>query len=155
VQTGLSVTSPAPILITTPSTAGFTYAVYVSQPGSTAILNLGLSTQGPQVGPYAGQAIQIPPSTAVTVTGVGLFQVPPAAPATGVVVFPTFVFGQRSFACLKLEEVQWNRLYNADKSDPHNQRRVIGYKYFEGWVILNQQFLARIESTASNTGAFG
>jgi len=154
VQTGLSVTSPAPITLTTPSTAGFTYAVYVSQPGSTAILNLGLSAQGPTTGPYAGMAISIPPSTAVTITGVGLFQVPPAAPATGIKVYPTIVFGQRAFAALKLEEVSWNRLFEADKSDPHNQRRVIGYKFFEGWVILNQQFLARIESTASNTGAF-
>jgi hypothetical protein len=70
-------------------------------------------------------------------------------------VYPTFVFGKDAFATLKLMKVEWNRLYNADKADPHNQLRVIGYKYMEGWVILNQQFLARIESTASNTGAFG
>lgn len=154
VQTGLSVTSPAPILVTTPSTAGYTYSVYVSQPGSTAILNYGLSAQGPTSGPLAGQATQIPPSTAVTVTGIGAFKVPPAAPATGVTVYPTLVFGQRSFACLKLEDISWTRLFEADKSDPNNQLRIIGWKLFEGWVILNQQFLARIESTASSNGSF-
>jgi N4-gp56 family major capsid protein len=154
VQTGLVLTAAQNIQVTTPATPGFTYAVYVSAAGSTAILNLGLSAQGPATGPYQGMAISIPPSTVVTVTGPGLFQVPPAAPATGIIVFPNFFFGQRAFASLRLEEVSWNRLFEADKSDPHNQRRVIGYKYMEGWVILNQQFLARLETTASNTGAF-
>lgn len=141
------------VSLTTPSTPGFTYAVYIGSTTSPA--NLGLSTSGPSSGVYQGQAILIPPSTSVTITGVGLFQVPPAAPATGVTVFPTYVFGKKAFACLELEKVQWNRLFDADKSDPHNQLRVIGYKFFEGWCILNQQFMARIESTASNTGAFG
>jgi len=156
VQTGISVTGPnGSITLTTPNTAGFTYAVYISQAGSTNILNLGTSAAGPTTGPYAGQAFQIPANTAITVTNIGIFQVPPAAPATGVTVFPTLVFGQRAFACLKLENISWTRLFEADKSDPLNQLRVIGYKYFEGWVILNQQFMARIESTASNTGTFG
>ena len=70
-------------------------------------------------------------------------------------MFPTFVFGEDAFACLELENITWTSLFEADKSDPHNQQRVVGYKFFEGWVILNQQFLARIESTASNTGSFG
>jgi hypothetical protein len=118
-------------------------------------MNLGLTTSGPSSGPYSGQAIQIAPGTTVTITGVGLYQIPPAAPATGVTVFRTYVFGKEAFATLKLENIQWNRLYEADKSDPHNQLRVVGWKYFEGWVILNQQFMAAMESTASSTGAFG
>jgi N4-gp56 family major capsid protein len=154
VTTGVSVTTGG-ITLTTPSTPGFTYAVYVSQPASTSPANLGLCTAGPLTGPYQGQAIQLPPATSVTITGIGLLQVPPAAPGIGITVYPTFIFGQKSFACLKLENVSWNRLFEADKSDPHNQLRVIGYKFFEGWVILNQQFLARIESTASNSGNFG
>ncbi|MES2137592.1 MAG: N4-gp56 family major capsid protein [Pseudomonadota bacterium] len=143
------------ITLTTPSTPGFTYAVYVGVGSASAPFQLGLSTAGPPTGPYLGQAIAIPPSTAVTITGLGLAQIPPAAPATGVTVFRTYIFGQRAFSTLKLEDVEWHRLTEADKSDPHNQLRVIGWKYFEGWVVLNQQFLAGIESTASNTGAFG
>ena len=143
------------IVVTTPSTAGFTYAIYVGVGTAAAPTNLGLTTSGPSSGPYSGQAIQLAPSTVVTITGVGLYQIPPAAPATGVTVYPTYVFGKDSFATLKLMNVEWNRLYNADKSDPHNQLRVVGYKFAEGWLILNQQFLARIESTASSTGAFG
>jgi len=143
------------ISLTTPATAGFTYSVYVSQPGGTIVLNLGVSTAGPTVGPYAGQAVQIPPSTAVVITGIGIMQIPPAAPANTVTVFPTFVFGEDAFACLELAKLSWTRLFEADKSDPLNQLRIIGWKGWDGSVILNQQFMARIESSASNTGAFG
>lgn len=154
VSADISVTTGG-ISLTTPSTTGFTYAVYVGVGSGAQPAQLGLTTSGPSSGPYAGQAIMIPPSTAVTITGLGLYQIPPAAPADTVRVWPTFVFGRDSFACLKLMNVEWNRLYNADKADPHNQLRVIGWKMMEGWTILNQQFLCRIESTASNTGAFG
>ena len=80
---------------------------------------------------------------------------PPAAPATGVTVYPNFVFGNEYFACTVLEDVSWTTLFEADKSDPMNQLRVIGYKFFQGYLILNQQFGCRIESSVSNTGTFG
>lgn len=153
VSTDVSVTTGG-ISLTTPSTPGFTYAVYVGVGSGAAPTNLGLTSSGPTSGPYNGQAIGIAPSTSVTITGLGLYQIPPAAPATGVTVYRTYVFGREAFATLKLMNVEWNRLYSADKSDPHNQLRVIGYKYMEGWVILQQQYIAAMESTASNTGAF-
>ena len=156
VSADISVTTGG-ISLTTPSTPNFTYAVYVGVGSQAAPYQLGASTSTgtPTTGPYTGMAIGIPPSTAVTITGLGTVQIPPAAPATGVTVYRTYVFGQRAFAALKLEDVSWNRLTEADKSDPHNQLRVVGWKYFEGWVILNQQFMCGIESTASNTGQFG
>lgn len=154
VSTDISVTTGG-ISVTTPSTAGFTYAVYVGVGSGAAPANLGLTTSGPTTGPYAGQAISIPPSTAVTITGLGISQIPPPAPTSGITVYRTYVFGKKAFACLKLMNVEWNRLYSADKADPHNQLRVIGWKVMEGWVILNQQFLCGIESTASNNGTFG
>ncbi len=143
------------ITLTMPSTAGYTYSVYISLAGSTTMANLGLSTSGPTSGLLSGQATQIAPSTAVTITGIGLGQIPPAAPATGVTVYPTFVFGSDYFACLELENIQWFSLASADKSDPLNQLRVVGWKFFEGYVIKNQQFGCRIESSVSNSGAFG
>ncbi len=142
-------------LTTRPRPRASTYAVYVGVGSASAPFQLGLSTAGPSTGPYTGQAIQIPPSTAVTITGLGMAQIPPPAPATGITVYRTYVFGQKAFAALKLEDVSWNRLMEADKSDPHNQLRVIGWKMYEGWVMLNQMFLCGIESTASNTGTFG
>ena len=143
------------INVTMPSTPGFTYAVYVGVGSGAAPANLGLTTSGPTSGPFSGQAIGIAPSTAVVITGLGSMAIPPAAPTTGITVYPTFVFGKNAFACLKLEGVSWNRLMDADKSDPHNQLRSIGWKVFEGWVIKDQRYLARIETTASNTGTFG
>lgn len=156
VITGISVTGPTgSIGFTTPSTANFTYSAYIAFTGSTSPTNLALCASGPTSGPYAGQAVQLAPSTAVVLTGLGVYGVPPAAPATGVTVFPTFVFGKDAFACLELEDVTWTSLFEADKSDPLNQLRVVGWKQFWGVVITNNQFMARIESSASNTGTFG
>ena len=153
VSSSISVTGPnGSISVTVPSTTGYTYTVYVGT--STSPANVGLSTSGPSVGPYAGQATQIAPGATITITGLGLFQVPPAAPATGVTVYPTFVFGMDYFACTKLEDVSWTTLFEADKSDPLNQLRLTGWKMFEGYVIKNQLFGARIESSVSNSGSF-
>jgi N4-gp56 family major capsid protein len=158
VSGAIAVTGPnGSISVTVPSTAGYLYNIYISLGGATSATNLGLtnSTAAPTIGPLAGQAALLPPGTTAVITGIGLYQIPPAAPATGVTVYPTFVFGKEYFACLQLENAKWTFLGEADKSDPLNQLRVIGWKLFEGFVILNQQFGARIESSVSNSGAFG
>ncbi len=141
------------ITLTTPSTVGYTYNVYVGT--TTSPVNLGLSTAGPTVGPYAGQATQIPPGTAVTITGLGLAQTPPAAPATGLTVYPTFVIGRGAYAQVMLDNVKFTYLTGADKSDPLNQLRVVGYKLFYGSLLSNVMFYARIESVSANTATFG
>lgn len=154
VSNSMSVTGPnGSIAFTTPATAGYTYTAYIGT--STTPAQVGLTTSGPATGPYAGQAVQLPPSTAVTLTGLGVFQVPPAAPATGVTVYPTFIFGSDYFACTILDDITWTFLTDPDKSDPINQLRIVGWKDFEGYVIKNQQFGCRIESSVSNSGAFG
>jgi hypothetical protein len=43
----------------------------------------------------------------------------------------------------------------ADKSDPLNQLRIVGWKAFYGTLIENQQFFARIESASAFTATFG
>ena len=112
------------------------------------------STAAPQSGPETGMATQIPAGTAIVLTNLGVFQTPPAAPATGVTVYPTYVFGKDAFCVLELEDITWTTLTEADKSDPLNQLVIIGWKEFWGCLISNQLFLARIESSVSNTGAF-
>jgi len=143
------------ITITTPSTPGFTYNVYVSAAGGASATNLALCALGPSYGPFAGQAIQLPPSTVVTLTGVGLAQVPPAAPATGVTVYPTYVIGRGAYGQVMLDDVKFSYLKDADKSDPLNQLRVVGWKTFYGTLIENQNFFARIESASSVSPVFG
>jgi N4-gp56 family major capsid protein len=143
------------IQVTTPATAGFTWNVYISVAGSTTMANLAACASGPTVGPLAGQATQLAGSTTVTLTAVGTAQVPPSAPATGVTVYPTFVLGRGFYGQVKLRDVQITWLDRADKSDPLNQLRVIGWKTTYGTIVLNQNFGARIESASAFTSTFG
>jgi len=139
--------------VTMPSTAGFTYSVYVGTTNTP--FNLGLSASGPTSGPLAGQATQLAPSAVVTVTGIGLAQTPPAAPATGVTVYPTFIFGRGAYTQVVLDNMKMTYLKEPDKSDPLNQLRVVGWKVFYGTLISNQQFFMRIESTSAFSATFG
>jgi len=155
VQTGLVLTANQAIQVVLPALAGYTFNVYVSAAGSTTPVNLGLSTAGPTTGPMQGQATQLAPGTTVTITGPGAAQVPPAAPATGVTVYPTFIFGRGAYGQVVLDDVKFSYLKDADKSDPINQLRIVGWKAFYGTLIENQQFAMRIESTSAFNLNFG
>ena len=155
VQTGLVVGANGTISVVLPALTGYTFNVYVSQPGSTSPVNLGLSTAGPTVGPMQGQATQLAPGQTVVITGIGTAQVPPAAPATGVTVYPTFIFGRGAYGQIKLDDVKFTYLKEGDKSDPLNQLRIVGWKTFYGTLIQNQQFAMRLESTSAFNLTFG
>jgi len=143
------------IQFTTPNTPGFTYNCYIGVGAGAAPFNLGVSAQGPLQGPLQGQATQLPPNTVCTVTAIGAAQVPPAAPATGVTVYPTFIFGRGAYAQVVLDNAKFTYLKEADKSDPLNQLRVVGWKNFYGTLISNAQFMMRIESTSAFSTTFG
>ena len=154
VSSTISVTGPSgSISVTLPTTAGYTYNVYIGTSASPT--NLATCASGPTVGPLAGQAVQLAAGATVVLTGIGVTQTPPAAPATGITVYPTFVFGKQAYAVVTLANVEHFMLSKADKSDPLNQKAVVGWKGYNGCVILNQQFLARIESTSAFTTTFG
>jgi N4-gp56 family major capsid protein len=154
--TGISVTGPnGSISVTLPANPGFTYNVYVSAAGGTTTNNLGLSSAGPTVGPLQGQATQLAPGQTVTITGIGVAQVPPAAPQTGLTVYPTFVIGRGSYGQVVLDNVKFSWLSSADKSDPLNQLRVVGWKLFYGTILENVTFFARIESVSAFSASFG
>lgn len=154
VSASISVTGPnGSVSVTVPSTPGYTYNVYIGTTSSPT--NLGLSASGPTSGPLAGQATQIAPGTAVVITGIGLAQTPPAAPATGQTVYPTFIIGRGAYGQVVLKNVEFTYLKTADKSDPLNQLRVVGWKTFYGTLIQNQQFFARIESVSNFSATFG
>jgi N4-gp56 family major capsid protein len=141
------------ISVTVPSTAGYTYSVYTGL--STSPTNLGKSVSGPTTGPLAGMATQLAPGTTAIITDIGTAQVPPAAPATGITVYPTFIFGVGAYAIVTLSNIEHFMLSNADKSDPLNQKSVVGWKGYWGGVIKNQQFLARLETTSAYSATFG
>ena len=141
----ISVTGPSgSISVTMPTLANYVFNVYVGT--STAPTNLGLSASGPAVGPLAGNATQLASGSTVVITGVGASQTPPAAPATGVTVFPTFFFGTDAYGQVLLDDVKYSYLKDADKSDPMNQTRVVSWKMMYGTIILNNAYMARTES---------
>ena len=154
VSTSISVTGPnGSISVTLPALVGFTFNVYVGTTSSPA--NLGLTASGPVSGPYVGQATQLAPGQTVVITGTGVAQVPPAAPATGLTVYPTFVIGRGAYGQVVLDNAKFTYLKDADKSDPLNQLRIIGWKAFYGTLLMNQNFFARVESVSAFTSTFG
>lgn len=153
VSNSIAVVGPnGSITVALPVLSGFTFNAYVGTTNSPA--NLALSPQGPLTGTLQGQATQMAPNQVVTLTGVGVAQVPPAAPAAGVTVYPTFVFGTGAYGQVVLDRVKITLLTQADKSDPLNQLRVVGWKSFWGTILLNQLFFMRIESTSNFSAAF-
>jgi hypothetical protein len=156
VSAGVAVTGPNGSLSTTlPSLPGFTFSVYISVIGSTSPVNLALSASGPTSGPLQGVATQLAPGSVVVLTNIGPAQVPPAAPASGVTVYPNYIFGRGAYAQVALDEVKFTYLKDADKSDPINQLRIVGWKTFYGTLIQNNQFAMRVESTSSFNLTFG
>jgi N4-gp56 family major capsid protein len=154
VSNSISVTGPnGSIQVILPTLNGYTFNVYVGT--SNAPANLGLSAAGPTVGPLQGQATQLAGGQTVTITGTGVSQIPPAAPATGVTVYPNFIFGRGAYGQIMLDDTKFTYLKEADKSDPLNQLRIVGWKTFYGTIFLNQQFMMRIESTSAFNSTFG
>ena len=154
VSSSVSVTGPnGSISVTLPVLSGFTFSVYVGTTTSPA--NLGLSASGPSTGPLAGQATQLAANQTVVITGTGVSQSPPAAPATGLTVYPTYVIGRGAYGQVMLDDVKVEFLTKADKSDPWNQKRIVAYKVFYATLLKNPTFLARIESVSANSAAFG
>lgn len=132
------------ISLTLPTLPGYVFNVYIGT--STSPTNLALSASGPTSGPLAGNATQLASGSTVVLTGIGAAQTPPAAPATGVTVFPTFFFGMDAYGQVMLDNVEYHYLKDADKSDPQNQTRVVSWKMFYGTIILNNAYMARTES---------
>jgi N4-gp56 family major capsid protein len=154
VSGGIAVTGPnGSISVVLPALAGFTFNVYIGLTATPA--NLGLSAAGPTSGPLVGQATQLAPSQTVIITGTGVAQTAPSAPATGITVYPTFVLGRGAYGQVVLDNAKFSYLTGADKSDPLNQLRIVGWKAFYGTLIENQQFFARIESASAFTATFG
>jgi N4-gp56 family major capsid protein len=144
--------------VTLPNLAGFLYNVYVSTSSSmagatlattSAVGTFGSTVTGPTTGAYAGQAVGLAPGGIVNLNGItGSARQPPAAPANGVTAYATFIIGRGAYGQVLLDDVKFTYLKEADKSDPLNQLRVVGWKCFYGTLIENQNFMCRVESVS-------
>ncbi|WP_105132353.1 N4-gp56 family major capsid protein [Burkholderia sp. BE12] len=146
VSSSISVTGPTgSISVTLPSFPNYVFNVYIGTTSNPANLATAIGNGVPVTGVLAGQATQLQPNQTVTLTGIGVTQTPPAAPANGVSVFPVLFIGNHSYGQVLLENPEFHYLTGADKSDPLNQTRVVSWKVFYGSILLNTAFLARVE----------
>jgi hypothetical protein len=144
------------ISVVLPALSGYSFNVYVSTSSTMANSSLGLCASGPTVGPYSGQATQLAPGQTVVITGLGLAQQPPAAPLTSTgTVYPCYIFGRGAYGQVMLDDVKTSYLSNAEKADPLNQLRVVGWKLYYGTLLENVSFMMRIESTSNFSASFG
>jgi N4-gp56 family major capsid protein len=141
-----------------PNVTGFTYSVYISTSAtmanaSLAVLTATSAAQGPTTGAFAGLATGLAPGLVATIgNNNGAAKQPPAAPASGITTYATFVIGRGAYGQVMLDDVKFTYLKEADKSDPLNQLRVVGWKTFYGTLIENQNFFMRIESVSAFGG---
>ena len=141
------------ISVTLPTNTAYTYLVYMDT--NTSPIHLGVSGSGPTVGALAGQAAGLAAGSTVTITGVGVSRTPPAAPASGVSVYPTFVFGQDAYGQVMLDDMKFYFLDKAEKIDPLNQLYMVGWKCMWNTIILNNNFMGRIEAVSNFSATFG
>lgn len=153
----ISVTGPTgSISVVLPALAGYTYSIYISPlGGGTTLTNLATCVAGPTSGVLAGQATQLAPGQTVVLTGVGVTKTPPAIPATGITVYPTWILGKEAYSCVTLSEIEVAYLNEAEKVDPANQLRMASYKFYNGTFIKNNAFALRIESASQFALSFG
>lgn len=138
------------ITLTTPTTSGYTWNVYLDTGATPTHLGTGTVAGG------ASQSLTgIAGGKSVVITTTGTAQTPPAAPANGLTVYPTLIFGRGAFGQVMLDNMKFSYLNKADKSDPLNQLRVVGWKVFYGTLIQNNQFFGRIESVSAFSSTFG
>jgi len=153
VSASISVTGPTgSISVVIPTLANYVFNVYIGT--TTSPTNFAASASGPATGPLAGMATQLASGATVVLTATGSAQTPPAAPATGVTVFPTIFIANYAYGQVLLENPEFHYLTGADKSDPNNQTRVVSWKVFYGSIILNQNFMVRVESSSGFTGGY-
>jgi len=152
-STAIASGSTGSITFTTPSTAGFTWNAYIGTTNSP--VNLATSPQGPNQGPLAGQAVQLPGNTSITLTGIGAAQTPPAPAPASLTVWPSYFFGRGAYGIITLDQVRTSFLTEPDKADPLNQLRVLGWKAFYGTILLNNTFMMRVESVSAYSSTLG
>jgi hypothetical protein len=150
----INVTGPnGSISVTLPAAPGYSYSIYIGT--TSAVANLAVCAAGPTQGSLQGMATQLAPGQTVVLTGIGVVQSPPAAPGTGVTVYPTYIFGRGAFSVVTLDQMRLKILTEADKSDPLNQLRIIGFKFDNGCLIKNNLFAMRVEATSAFNTTFG
>lgn len=161
-------TGSVSVVLPAPTVVGNLFNIYMDNTtGAAAVVGgalvapkftLGVGNGQPSTGPLAGTLVGLnyPLGGTVIITNTGGVVsgafVAPAAPTTGVAVYPTFFVGKSAYGQVILDTAEFNYLAQADKSDPQNQLRVVTWKMFYGTIILNSNFFLRVEAATTFTG---
>jgi hypothetical protein len=127
------------IYVTPPSTpTGYLWDIYI---GTTGAIKLTAS----------GQGITGGTNTQILTAGTGATA--PSQVATGLTVRQVWVFGKGAFGVVDLTGIVRTLTPSGEsKSDPLNQRRYTGWKAFFAAIILNDNFMRRIEVVSDYDG---
>jgi N4-gp56 family major capsid protein len=149
----ISVTGPnGSISVVLPASAN-TYTIYIGTT-STTVTQLAACSAGPLSGPFQGMSTQLAGGQTVVLTALGVPQIPPSAPATGVTVYPSWLLAKYAYTQVVLDDIQVQLLDKADKSDPYNQLREATWKVDYGTMLDNNLFAIRIESASQFSTTF-
>lgn len=140
VQTGnIAVTSPGSILVNTPTSANYSYDIYLTQAGATV--------------PYkVASRIAASSSYNITTAPAGTEAIAPTSPALNIAVYPGWVFGKGSLGITVLNGMSLQTFTTPkgpSDSDPLAQRRKVGAKYMQNFWITDQNFLERFETSSA------
>lgn len=146
-NSNVAFTSLDSLAVTTPSTAGLKYKVFISAAGAaaTAVMYQGSdAVYGTDYVPFSTAiSVLAPPSSGASIAGSDI-------PASAIVVHSSWVLGKEAYAVVDLANLEsFVTPKQASDSDPLVQRRKAGWKIFFKAVICNQNFLKRIESASA------
>ena len=149
VSNSISVTGPNGSISVTLPASPFLFNVYIGTTNAPVNLAAVSNPIGAQtLGPAAGMAALLPGGQTIVLTGLGIAQVPPPAPATGVTVYMSFVLGRHAFCQLELMPPEVHYLGEADKIDPMNQQRMVSCKIDYATTLVNNMWMVKIASAS-------
>lgn len=88
--------------------------------------------------------------TTVTVSSLPTGAAAPTAPASGVSVYTSYIFGADSYSVVDLDSLKTYLTRGADSNDPLDQIRTMGTKWYDTALILNNAFIYRIEAPSNH-----
>lgn len=132
--------------VPTLATGIYAYNIYAGVASSGA-MTLQAEAQAPGVFHLTGNGVAASgKGIAYSTTG----RAAPIKPATGVIVYPSYIFARDSFGVLTLDPIEVMVTPNTPSdSDPMKQRRKVSWKTIFKAVIKNPNFYYRIESASA------
>ena len=132
-------TSTGSVTFVTPTSANYTYDLYLSQAGGTVLYKV---------------RSRVAPNTTVVVTAAptGTESVKPVAPAAGISTFPGWVFAKDAFTRVELNQMSMQSYVTpagASWSNPLSQGRKVGSKFMFKVAKLDDNFIVMFETGSS------